>query len=93
MKVKVKVTIHELLRHLSGIEPGQEVFDAQASDVLDCLSAATKRFAYFREWTYTREGTPSPQVWFFVNGERLLEEEITRSLKDGDEVLIFFNHA
>jgi len=91
--VRIKVTIHELLRHLSRIEYGQEVFKAEASSALEGLSAAMQRFPSMREWTHKEDGVLSPQVWFFVNGERLPDSETTRPLKDGDELLIFFNHV
>jgi len=87
-----RIIIHELLRHLSGIEFGQQVFEAGSSTSLECLDAAIQRFPSLKQWTYQKDGRLSPQVWFFVNGERLLDNQTTRSLQDGDEVLIFFNH-
>jgi hypothetical protein len=91
--MRTKVTIHELLRCLSRIDSGQEVFEAEASDPLECLSAALERFPSMREWTHREDGTLSPQVWFFVNGERMPDSETARTLQEGDEVLIFFNHV
>ena len=91
--VRIRVTLHELLRHLSRIDSGQEVFEAEASSALECLGAALARFPSVREWTHTKEGALSPRVWFFVNGERLPDTETARDLSDGDELLIFFNHV
>jgi len=90
--VRIKVTIHELLRHLSRIEFGQHVFEVQAATTLEALSAAERRFPALRRWTHSDDGKLSPQVWFFVNGERVPENEATRPVTDGDAILIFFNH-
>jgi hypothetical protein len=89
----IKVSIHELLRTLSqlGSEAGR--FEVEAVNALECLRLTVKRFPSMKEWTYGKDGTILPQIWFFVNGERLSDSEIARPLKDGDEVLIFFNHV
>jgi hypothetical protein len=45
------------------------------------------------DWIYETDGTIRPQVWFFVNGEKLADDERDKALKDGDELLIFFHHV
>jgi len=93
MGARIRVTIHELLRCLSQIEYGQEVFEAQAATAPEALSTAIQRFPSLRNWTHSDDGKLSPQVWFFLNGERMPESEAASLLKDGDELLIFFNHV
>jgi molybdopterin converting factor small subunit len=90
-KTKIKVTISRLLRHLSQLSSDLEAFEVEAPDAVGCLRVTLERFPSMRHWAFEEEGTMRPQIWFFVNGERLPDDDRTRPLKDGDELLIFFH--
>ena len=47
-----------------------------------------EQFPKIRKWLYDKQGALRPQVWFFVNGERIYADELTRQLNDGDELFI-----
>ncbi|MBA7713772.1 hypothetical protein ES703_122782 [subsurface metagenome] len=89
-KISVKVKIPLILRQFTN---GQEVVEVPASNALECLHNLTAQFPSLRRWLYNKQGELRPQVWFFVNGERINRErinadELTNPLRDGDELLI-----
>jgi hypothetical protein len=90
--MKIRVTISRLLRHLSQLSSDLESFEVEASSAADCLQAVVRRFPSMKRWVYDQSGAIRPQIWFFVNGERLPDDETARLLKDGDALLIFFHH-
>ena len=89
--MKIKVTISRLLRHLSQLSSDLEAFEVEAPDAVGCLRVTLERFPSMSHWAYDEAGMIRPQIWFFVNGERLPDDDRTRPLKDGDELLIFFH--
>ena len=91
--MKIKVTVSRLLRHLSQLSSDLEAFEVEALNAVECLRATVERFPSMNNWVYENGGTMRPQVWFFVNGEKLADDERNRALKDGDELLIFFHHV
>ena len=91
-RVKIRVTISRLLRHLSQLNGDLEAFEVEAPSAVGCLQAAVQRFPSVKRWAYDEEGTIRPQIRFFVNGERLPDDENARPLRDGDALLIFFHH-
>ena len=91
--MEIKVTISRLLRHLSRLSSDLETFEVEALNAVECLRATVERFPSMNNWVHGTDGTMRPQVWFFVNGEKLADDEQNRALKDGDELLIFFHHV
>lgn len=91
--MKIKVTISRLLRHLSQLDRDLGAFEVEAPNAVGCLRATVERLPSMNSWIYETDGTIRPQVWFFVNGEKLADDERNRVLKDGDELLIFFHHV
>jgi hypothetical protein len=91
-RVEIRVTISRLLRHLSQLSSDLEAFEAEASSAVECLRATVDRFPSLGHWVYDESGAIRPQIWFFVNGERLPDDESDRPLRDGDALLIFFHH-
>jgi molybdopterin converting factor small subunit len=91
--MRIKVTISRLLRHLSQLSSDLEALEVEAPNAVECLRATVERFPSMNDWMYETDGTIRPQVWFFVNGEKLADDERDKALKDGDELLIFFHHV
>ena len=90
--MRIMVTISRLLRHLSQLSSDLGAFEVEAFSAPECLKAASERFPSIERWGYDEAGTIRPQIWFFVNGERLPDDELCRPLNDGDALLIFFHH-
>ena len=88
--MKVKVRISSLLRQFSQITGEPEVFEVTASNAMECLRKLVDRFPSMRQWVYDKDGKLLGVMHFFVNGEKLLVSEHSKSLQDGDELLIFF---
>jgi molybdopterin converting factor small subunit len=79
--MSVTVKLHSLLQHK--FADGQDTFDVTAATPLESLREVESRLPKMKQWLYDAEGDLRPQVWFFVNGEKLHPDE-----SDGDEVLI-----
>lgn len=93
-KPKVRVTLSPTLRQLSELIGEPEAWEVRAADALDCLQVMMKRYPSMRKWAYDKEGRLIPLIWFFVNGpemrHKLAPDQLSRPLRDGDEVMIFF---
>jgi molybdopterin converting factor small subunit len=86
--MSVKVRVPSLLQlKLTG---GQETFEVAAHTPLECLRALESQFPKMRKWLYDEHGDVRPQVWVFVNGEKVHPDELTRTLGDDDEVAFLF---
>ena len=67
-KISVKVKIPLILRQFTN---GQEVVEVPASNALECLNNLTARLPGLRRWLYNKQGELRPQVWLFINRERI----------------------
>jgi molybdopterin converting factor small subunit len=88
--MKVKVKLSNLLRQFSQLQSEPEVFEVSGSNPLECLRVMVGRHPTMRQWVYDKDGKLLGVMHFFVNGEKLLVSEHSKSLQDGDELLIFF---
>ena len=84
--MSVKVKIAPLLRKYTN---RQELFEVMGNSPMDCTNKLVAQFPDIRRWLYDEQGRLRPQVWFFVNGERIYAEDYARPLNDGDELNIF----
>jgi len=83
--MSVKVRVSSLLRKFTN---GQELVEVPGNSPLECLHNLESQFPKIRKWLYDKQGELRPQVWFFINGERIYADELTRQLNDGDELFI-----
>ena len=81
----VKVRLSFPLRKFTN---GQELVEVRGRTPRDCLRHLQARFPSTGRYLYERPGHLRPQVWLFVNGERIYEDEMARQLEDGDELFI-----
>jgi molybdopterin converting factor small subunit len=88
--MKVKVKLSNLLRQFSELQGEPEVFEVTGSNPLECLRVMVERYPSMRKWVYDKDGRLLGLMQFFVNGEKLLLSEYSKTLKDGDELYIFF---
>ena len=84
--MSVKVILSSLLRQK--VPNGQDTFQVSAGTPLDCLHELESRFPDMRKWLYDDRGGVRPQIWLFVNGEKIHPDELAHTLADGDEVQI-----
>jgi hypothetical protein len=93
-KPRVRVTLSPMFRHLSELRDEPEVFELNAANALECLQIMLRRYPTMKKWAYDKEGKLIPLIWFFVNDpewrEKLLPDQFTKPLKDGDELIIAF---
>lgn len=84
--MNVKVKIAPLLRKYTN---RQELFEVKGNSPMDCTNKLVTQFPGIRRWLYDEQGELRPQVWFFVNGERISAADYAQPLNDGDELSIF----
>jgi molybdopterin converting factor small subunit len=83
MSVKVKLPLF-----LSKFANGQEIVEIVGYNPIECAHNLVVRFPNLRRWLYDKQGELRPQIWFFVNGERIPADELSNPLKDDDELFI-----
>ena len=83
--MSVTVKVPSLLRKYTN---GQELLEVTGYSPMECLHSLVVQFPSIRKWLYDKQGELRPQVWFFVNGERINADELINPLNDGDELLI-----
>jgi len=86
----IRVKLSYLLRQFSELQGEPDVFEVSASNALDCLRVMVERYPKMRKWVYDKDGKLLGLMQFFVNGEKLLLSEYSKTLKDGDELYMFF---
>lgn len=84
--MSVKVRIPSPLCQLINCQ--EEVVEVAGYDVLECLDNLAVQFPAIKQWLYNKQGELFPYINIYVNGERDPADELTRPLKDGDELLI-----
>ena len=83
--MSVKVKISSLMLKTTD---GQEIVEVTGDTPLECLDSLKSKFPKMKKWLYDRKGELRPQIWLFVNGEKILRDDLTRPLKNGDELAI-----
>ncbi|MCK5653786.1 MAG: molybdopterin synthase sulfur carrier subunit [Dehalococcoidia bacterium] len=83
MSIKVRIPLL-----LSKYANGQELLEVAGYSPIECAHNLVVQFPDIRRWLYDKQGELRPQVWFFVNGERISAGELTNPLRDGDEIFI-----
>lgn len=64
----------------------QEFVKVTGNSPMECLHELETRFPKIRRWLYDKQGNLRPQVWFFVNGQKISADDMNKPLKDGDEL-------
>ena len=79
----VTIKVSSLFRRFTN---GQEFVDVTGNSPMECLHELEARFPKIKRWLYDKQGNLRPQVWFFVNGQKISADEMTKPLKNGDEL-------
>ena len=83
MSVRVNVS-SLLLKHTTG----RKIVEVDCGNPLECLGGLVSEFPKLKKWLYDKDGELRPQIWLFVNGERIFTDDLTRRLNDNDELSI-----
>jgi len=83
--VGIKIMQSSLLRKSIG---QQEFVELPEGTPLECLQKLADWFPEMRFWLYDKNGDIRPQLWLFVNGQRIYDKELNDRLKDGDELRV-----
>jgi molybdopterin converting factor small subunit len=79
----VTIKIAALFRKFTN---GQEFVKVAGNSPIECLHELEARFPKIRRWLYDKQGKLRPQIWFFVNGQKISADEMTKPLNNGDEL-------
>jgi len=79
----VTIKVSSLFRRFTN---GQEFVEVTGNNTMECLHELEARFPKIKRWLYDKHGNLRPQVWFFVNGQKISADEMAKSLNDGDEL-------
>jgi molybdopterin converting factor small subunit len=80
-----RIRIHPLLQDLVD---GQEIIVVEGENVGKCLAELVKRYPKIYENIFDPRGKLFRHIEIFINGETASPEELTASVRDGDELSI-----
>jgi len=83
--MSVTINLHPHLYHFTD---GQQVVEVNGSTVGHCLADLVKQFPRIRQGLFSKDGKLLNYVDVYVNGESAYPEELTKPVKDGDELHI-----
>lgn len=81
----IKVTISPLLKHATN---GVKVTEVNGDTVSQCLDHLVKQFPNLQQILFNKNGKLYEYVDIYINGESTYPKELTKSVKDGDELSV-----
>jgi len=79
----VTIKIAALFRKFTN---GQEFVKVTGNSPMEGLHELETRFPKIRRWLYDKQGNLRSQMWFFVNGQKISADDMSKPLNDGDEL-------
>jgi molybdopterin converting factor small subunit len=86
MTIKVNI-LHPSLRQFTG---NREVVKANGETIGECLDHLARQFPAIEKALFDKHGQLLNYVYFFINGKGAYPTDLTKSVKDGDELTISF---
>ena len=83
--MNIKINIHRSLHHFTN---GQETVEVKGNTVGQCLNDLAQQFSAIEAKLLNKKGKLFSHVDIFVNLESPYPEELTKPVKDGDELSI-----
>ena len=68
----------------------KEVVEVNGSSVNECLNHLTKQFPDMRKMVFAKDGRLLDYVGIYVDGNFTYADELTKPVKDGDELHILY---
>jgi molybdopterin converting factor small subunit len=84
--MSVKINIY--YPHLQQFTDNQEVVKVNGSTVGECLSDLVKQFPGIESGIFDEHGQVLNYVYFFINGKSGYPTDLSKPVKDGDELTI-----
>ena len=84
----MSVSIHVPIFYRSESDE-EEILVDNCHTVGGCLDHLIRRYPDMRKMLYTKKGTLQTWVGIYLNGEDAHPNELTRQVKDGDEIRVF----
>lgn len=81
----VKININPFLTHITN---NQSAVDVSGNTIGQCLEQLVTRFPELKKWLYKKDGKLSDLVDIYLNGESSFPLELSKLVKDGDELHI-----
>ncbi len=94
--MKIKVKISTLLLQLGELDSQYERVEltlAESANSTECLQSLVSRFPSLRKWVFEKGDSLRPVIFLFINGEKLVSDELSKPLKDGDELFVVLSFA
>jgi molybdopterin synthase sulfur carrier subunit len=85
--MSVRIDIPPILRHHTN---GVTTAEVDGSTVGDCLNNFVKQYPGTKKRLFGKNGKLLRYVEIYVNGETTYPEELTKQVKDGDEISIVY---
>jgi molybdopterin converting factor small subunit len=87
--ITVSVRYHNMLRHRTGVE-GEVVELPDGTDLSAVLEILAERHGQsLRQMLFAPDGSVSPHLVIFGNGQLLPQDQRLSPLSDGDELMLF----
>ena len=81
--MSIKVNIHPVLRHYTN---DQEAVEVNGANVGECLKDLIRQFPGIERGLFNKQGRLFNYVDIYVNLQSAFPEELTKPVKDGDEI-------
>ena len=81
--MSIKVNIHPVLQHYTN---DRDVAEVNGTTVGECLNDLVKQFPGIERGLFNKQGRLLNYVDIYVNLQSAFPEELTKPVKDGDEI-------
>lgn len=85
--MSVKINIPSYLQRYTN---DQEVVEVKGSSVNECINHLAKQFSDMRKMLFAKDGRMLDYVSIYCDGEFTYADELTKAVKDGDELNIMY---
>lgn len=85
--MSVKINIPSYLQRYTN---DQEVVEVKGSSVNECINHLTKQFSDMRKMLFAKDGRMLDYVSIYFDGKVTYADELTKAVKDGDELNIMY---
>ena len=83
--MSIKININPFLTHITN---NQSVVEVSGNTIGQCIQQLVTRFPELKKWLFKKDGKLSSLVDIYVNGESSFPLEMSKPVKDGDELHI-----